>query len=201
MKMKLHKIRLLFIAVIIISCNAERKAMKPYNKVLLDPLNEFKDLKKQALADICAKHFPIEVETIIKDSIVEKVVTSTQYDTIRLANNIYLKRVDTIYIDRWKTKEIIKKDTVENYKLKKEISQLNNNLFDLETAYKITKNNEQKLLAENKQLKDNTKNLNYLLGCIWDLTKWWVIIIVALFLGFKLVRSTNIISLIKGFIK
>lgn len=185
----------------LMACSAEKKALKPYNKVLTDKDTSFGKLKLQAVSDICDKYFPIEVKTITKDSIIETTVYATKFDTLIVGDTFYITKIDTLIKEKFTTKEITQKDTVENYRLKQIISQLNNNLFDLDTTYKYCKASEIKALNEVKELKEKSKNISYLLGCIWDLTKWWLILILGSFLGFKLITKTNIISLIKRFIK
>lgn len=186
---------------ILMACSAEKKALKPYNKVLTDRDTSFGKLKIQAVSDICDKYFPIEIKTITKDSIIETTVYATKFDTLIVGDTFYLTKIDTLVKEKFTTKEIIKKDTVENFRLKQVIDQLNNNLFDCDTAYKYCKASELKALNEIKELKAKSKNISYLLVCIWDLTKWWLILIVGLFFGFKLITKTNIFSLIKGIVK
>lgn len=118
----------LFFAVLT-SCNAEKKALKPYKAVNSDVDTNYHEKKKELISRVCAVNFPIQEKTIVKDSITTKIVRVQDNNLInklkaQLAkgcptvniDSLYNEfPMDTIYVDRFHTKTITQKDTIELY--------------------------------------------------------------------------------------
>jgi len=136
---KQMKINIVYSAIVLVlvaimcgalfSCNTEKKALKPYIKVATDTDTTFKAKKIELISRVCAVNFPIEVKTIIKDSIRTKIV---KVQDIKLINDLKAKLakgcptlnidsiyenlpLDTLYVEKWKVKETTVKDTIAIY--------------------------------------------------------------------------------------
>ena len=67
-------IALLIFMIGLQSCNSEKKALKPYKEVNSDVDTSYKAKKIELISRVCAVNFPIEIKTIVKDSITTKIV-------------------------------------------------------------------------------------------------------------------------------
>lgn len=156
---------LFVIALAMCSCNAEKKALKPYKAVNSDVDSSFKAKKKELIARVCAVNFPIEIKTIKIDSVVNRIVKVTDnalinklkaqlakgcptlnIDSILNDNAI----VDTIYIDHYHTTTSTVKDTVGSYFKAQIENELRGKVNDL-TAENT---------SLNKHISDITNDLN-----------------------------------------
>lgn len=104
----------ILLAIAISSCNPLNKA---YNKVAADIPASVEN--KTKLVPWFMFHFPTNEKTIIKDSIVHDFIESVKYDTVTVQkeNEVYkyLYKVDTLVVERIKTKTTIVKDTLGNF--------------------------------------------------------------------------------------
>jgi len=190
-------IALLIFLIGLQSCSSERKALKPYKAVNSDVDTSFKAKKIELISRVCAVNFPIEIKTIVKDSITTKIVRVQDNNLVNklkaeLAkkckdiniDSIYnLLPFDTIYIDHYKTKTVTQKDTLSLYNMGVENS---------------------RLVYYNKQLKgiidDNNKdieklNKNLKLADKWRIRCFIIMALIICYFGIKVfnfVRSFNI---------
>jgi len=146
------------------SCNAEKKALKPYKAVNSDVDSSYKEKKKDLISRVCATNFPIEIKTIVKDSITKKIVRVQDNSIInklkaQLAkgcpainiDSIYNELpFDTIYIDHYHTKTVTQKDTLSLYNMGVENSRLT--YFNMQLKSVIEDNN--------KDIEKLTNNVN-----------------------------------------
>ena len=131
-------IALLIFMIGLQSCNSEKKALKPYKAVNSDIDTSFKAKKIELISRVCAVNFPIEIKTIVKDSITTKIVRVQDNNLVNklkaeLAkkckdiniDSIYnLLPFDTIYINHYNTKTVTQKDTLSLYNMGVENSRL-----------------------------------------------------------------------------
>ena len=134
----IKKILTAIIVIVVVSCNAEKKALKPYKAVNSDVDTSYKKKKIDLISRVCAVNFPIEIKTIVKDSITTKIVRVQDNNVInrlkaQLAkgcptiniDSIYNELpFDTIYIDHYHTKTVTQKDTISLYNMGVENSRL-----------------------------------------------------------------------------
>jgi hypothetical protein len=127
----IKKILISIIVIVVVSCNAEKKALKPYKAVNSDVDTSYKAKKIELISRVCAVNFPIEIKTIVKDSITTKIVRVQDNNLVNklkaeLAkkckdiniDSIYnLLPFDTIYIDHYHTKTVTQKDTISLYNM------------------------------------------------------------------------------------
>lgn len=181
-------IALLIFMIGLQSCSSERKALKPYKAVNSDIDTSFKKKKIELISRVCAVNFPIEIKTIVKDSITTKIVRVQDNNLVNKLKAELAKKCkdinidslynampfDTIYIEHYNTKTVIQKDTTGNY-----FRQLN------EDALRTTNNT---LNAENtslnKHIEDITKDLNeakkqsnkwkwrFIIACMAFISSW-----------------------------
>lgn len=169
----------LFIAVFT-SCNAEKKVLKPYKAVNSDVDTSFKEKKKELISRVCAVNFPIQEKTIIKDSIRTKLV-KVQDNTLinklkaQLAkgcptiniDSIYNELpTDTLYVEKWRIKEVTQKDTQTLYNMAKTNDELHSKVNTLEADK----------TSLNKHIEDITSDLN-------KANKWKLYFFLLLFAG------------------
>lgn len=192
-------------------CSAEKMALKPYKKVAADSDLPRSQAKRNILAGILAAEFPILEITKEKDS----VVTLHKKDSLAIANQIRSIKAlndriaalniskpkgcppcpyidvdsilndcptDTIYVDRWHSKETTKHDTISNWLKANELE-----------AYKLTAAQLQFNLTnktnEFNDLKAYTKTWSYLGNEAWDKLKWWLLGLVILYVGYRILKS------------
>lgn len=120
------------------SCSAEKKALKPYKAVNSDVDTSYKAKKIELISRVCAVNFPIEIKTIVKDSITTKIVriqdnnlvNKLKAELAKKCKDINIDSIynelpfDTIYIDHYHTKTITQKDTLSLYNMGVENSRL-----------------------------------------------------------------------------
>lgn len=125
-------------AIILISCSAEKKALKPYKAILNDTDTSFKEKKKDLGGRYCATNFPIEVKTIVKDSVVNRIVKvqdtkeinrlksllAIGCPTINIDSIYNLLPLDTLFIEHYNTKTITQKDSFQLRENQKQIAAL-----------------------------------------------------------------------------
>ena len=179
------------------SCNAEKKALKPYKAVNSDVDSSYKEKKKELIARVCAINFPIQEKTIIKDSIRTKIVrvqdnnlvNKLKAELAKKCKDINIDSIynelpfDTIYIDHYHTKTVTQKDTlslynmgVENSRLVYYNQQLKNVIYD-----------------NNKDIEKLNKNLK--LADKWRIRCFILMALIICYFGiktFNFVRSYNI---------
>lgn len=183
---------IVFIVVLLQSCSSERKALKPYKAVNSDVDTSFQAKKKELISRVCAANFPIEVKTIIKDSIYTKLVKVQDKTEINRLKYLLAQKckevnidsiynalpLDTIYIYNTKTKQVTIKDTIANYQLSKQISILQNDLNKTNAAILIEQS---KVNIANDKV-DRFKALrNY-----WRVRFFVLLICVITFVGLKI---------------
>jgi hypothetical protein len=150
-----------------VGCNAEKKALKPYKAVNSDVDTSFKDKKKELIARVCAVNFPIETKTIVIDSTKTKVVKVTDNAAInrlkQLLKDCASKPInidsiynslplDTVYVDKYHTTTITKKDTVNNWRTANEIQALQNEKMLLNATLNAKIDDYNKEVTTNKGL-------------------------------------------------
>jgi FtsZ-binding cell division protein ZapB len=120
------------------SCSSEKKALKPYKAVNSDVDSSYKEKKKELIARVCAVNFPIEIKTVVKDSIRTKIlrvqdnnlVNKLKAELAKKCKDINIDSIynelpfDTIYIDHYHTKTVTQKDTLSLYNMGVENSRL-----------------------------------------------------------------------------
>ncbi|MFY8004407.1 MAG: hypothetical protein ACOVNR_06165, partial [Chitinophagaceae bacterium] len=136
--------------ILVVGCNAEKKALKPYKAVNSDVDTSFKDKKKELISRVCAANFPIEIKKIKYDSIVYKnvrVVDNTKINLLkkeveRLKNSIPNVNTDSLYqsfydsvlndlpeckqVEHYQKSDETKKDTISLFNMAKDNSELHN---------------------------------------------------------------------------
>jgi hypothetical protein len=181
------------------SCNAEKKALKPYKAVNSDVDSSYKEKKKDLISRVCATNFPIEIKTIVKDSITTKIVRVQDMNVInklkaQLAkgcpeiniDSIYNELpFDTIYIDHYHTKIITQKDTLSLYNMGVDNSRLT--YYNLQLKSNIDDNNKE-IEKLNKDLTSDKKLINK-----WKFNFWILFILIICYFGIKA------FNFIKGF--
>lgn len=122
------------------SCSSERKALKPYVKVATDTDTSYTSKKRELISRVCAVNFPIEIKTIVKDSIVNKVVKVQDKTEINRLKNLLAKGCPTINIDS--IYEALPLDTliVERWRIKETTVTDSNKLFRINSVLDITRN-------------------------------------------------------------
>lgn len=187
-------IALLIFMIGLQSCSSERKALKPYKAINSDVDTSFKAKKIELISRVCAVNFPIEIKTIVNDSITTKIVRVQDNNLVNklkaeLAkkckdiniDSIYnLLPFDTIYINHYNTKTVTQKDTLSLYNMGVENS---------------------RLVYYNQQLKnvidDNNKDIekNLKLADKWRIRCFIIMAIIICYFGIKVfnfVRNFNI---------
>jgi len=181
------------------SCNAEKKALKPYKAVNSDVDSSYKEKKKDLISRVCATNFPIEIKTIVKDSITTKIVRVQDINVINKLKAQLLKGCpeinidsiynelpfDTIYIDHYHTKIVTQKDTLSLYNMGIENSRLT--YFNVQLKSVIDDNNKE-IEKLNKDLTINKKLINK-----WKFNFWLLFIIIFCYFGFK------VFNFVRGF--
>lgn len=191
---------LMALALILIafnSCNSEKKALKPYKQVASDIDTNYQDKKMQLIAKVCNDKFPIEVKTIIHDSVTTKYVKVEDNAAIAnlkalLANcgskidlDSFLNEnmlIDTLYIDHYHNSETTKRDTIYNWRKANELEAYK------QTAYQLQFNLTNKT-SEFNDLKAYTKTWSYLGNEAWDKLKWWLLGLIILYVGYRILKS------------
>lgn len=205
----------LILIIALQSCNtlkrAEAKALKPYVVVLSDVDTGFKKKKQDLLAAIVDAKMPNKPKKetitkylpgatkIVKDTAgllklanyYEKqlqgkiCVTGKQLDSIISFNRLEpttIYKTDTIYNGEKET--II--DTTGNYYKNQELILLRKNYNECESDMG-------RLIKASKELLDKQNNWSYsaklFFGNTWDAIKWWLLGIVLLYGGYKLLKS------------
>lgn len=134
----IKKILIAIIVIVVVSCNAEKKALNPYKEVNSDVDTSYKAKKIDLISRVCAVNFPIEIKTIVKDSITTKIVRVQDNNVINRLKSELAKGCptinidsiynelpfDTIYIDHYHTKTVTQKDTLSLYNMGVENSRL-----------------------------------------------------------------------------
>jgi len=185
----------IFLSILFSSCNAEKKALKPYKQVNSDVDTSYIQKKRELISRVCAANFPIEIKTIIKDSITTKVVKVKDNNEINRLKTLLAKGcptinidsiynalpLDTIYVERLKVTHSVVKDTITNYQLSKQIGVLQNDLNKANAAILIEQSmvtiaNE--YIAKFKALRD-----------FWRVRFWILLICVVTFVGIKIVAK------------
>ena len=147
----------ILLAIAISSCNTLNKA---YNKVAADIPASVEN--KTKLVPYFMFHFPNNEKTIIKDSVVHDFIESVKYDTVTVQkeNEVYkyLYKVDTMVVERIKTKTTTVKDTLGSFARQLEFERImkENNAKDAQISIlnaKLTNSIE----AENKANKRAAK--------------------------------------------
>lgn len=177
----------LFVILIIFSisagCNAERKLLRPYKAVNSDVDTSYKAKKKELIARVCATAFPIEIKTITKDSIVNRIVkvqdnnlisklkkllqdcNTKTIDVDSILNNYAI--VDTIYIDHYHNTTSTIKDTIGNWRKANEIELLHNENILLNANLDAIKDDLKESEAHSKALqKERNKWRLYFFGLL-----------------------------------
>jgi len=181
------------------SCSAEKKALKPYKAVNSDVDSSYKEKKKDLISRVCATNFPIEIKTIVKDSINTKIVRVQDMNVInklkaQLAkgcpeiniDSIYNELpFDTIYIDHYHTKTVTQKDTLTLYNMGVENSRLTYYNLQLKSVIDDNNNDIEKL---NKDLTNDKKLINK-----WKFNFWLLFILIICYFGFK------VFNFVRGF--
>lgn len=179
------------------SCSSEKKALKPYKAVNSDVDSSYKDKKKELIARVCAVNFPIEIKTVVKDSIRTKVVrvqdnnlvNKLKAELAKKCKDINIDSIynilpfDTIYIDHYHTKTVTQKDTLSLYNMGVENSRLT--YYNLQLKSNIEDNNKD-IEKLNKDLKLSDK---------WRIRFFILMAIIICYFGiktFNFVRSYNI---------
>lgn len=200
-------VMLLCVMVLMQSCSSEKKALKPYKAVVADVSEDYKEKKLELIAKKCNDVFPVKVQTIIKDSIVTKVMKVQDNAKInqlkKLLEKCNSKEInidsiyntlpfDTIVIERWRTKESVIKDTIANYRLAVENGRLKDS-FALYSANFISCQKDYKeLQLENETMIINESKLGYsaklFFGNLWDSIKWWLLAIAVLYGIYRLLK-------------
>jgi len=181
------------------SCNAEKKALKPYKTVNSDVDSSYKEKKKELISRVCAINFPIEIKTIVKDSINTRIVRVQDMNVInklkaQLAkgcpeiniDSIYeALPFDTIYVDHYYTKTVTQKDTLSLYNMGVDNSRLT--YYNLQLKSNIDDNNKE-IEKLNKDLTSDKKLINK-----WKFNFWILFILIICYFSFK------VFNFIKGF--
>jgi len=179
------------------SCSSEKKALKPYKAVNSDVDSSYKDKKKELIARVCAVNFPIEIKTVVKDSIRTKVVrvqdnnlvNKLKAELAKKCKDINIDSIynilpfDTIYIDHYHTKTVTQKDTLSLYNMGVENSRLT--YYNLQLKSNIEDNNKD-IEKLNKDLKLSDK---------WRIRCFILMALIICYFGiktFNFVRSYNI---------
>jgi hypothetical protein len=193
----INKILISIIIIAIVSCNAEKKALKPYKAVNSDVDTSYKAKKIDLISRVCAVNFPIEIKTIVKDSITTKIVRVQDNNIInrlkaQLAkgcptiniDSIYNELpFDTIYIDHYHTKTVTQKDTLSLYNMGVENSRL---VYYNQQLKNVIDDN-------NKDIEKLNKNLK--LADKWRIRCFILMALIICYFGiktFNFVRSYNI---------
>ena len=179
------------------SCNAEKKALKPYKAVNSDVDSSYKEKKKELIARVCAINFPIQEKTIIKDSITTKIVriqdnslvNKLKAELAKKCKDINIDSIynelpfDTIYIDHYHTKTVTQKDTLSLYNMGVENSRL---VYYNQQLKNVIDDN-------NKDIEKLNKNLK--LADKWRIRCFILMALIICYFGiktFNFVRSYNI---------
>jgi len=142
---------------LLFSCNPLKKA---YNKVAANIPASIEH--KAQLGGWVAFHFPTQEKTIIKDSIVHDFIESVKYDTVTIQkeNEVYkyLYKVDTLVVERIRTKTTTVKDTLGNFARQLEFDRIikENNAKDAQISIlnaKLTNAIEAERKANNRAVK------------------------------------------------
>lgn len=201
----------LLILFIFSGCSAEKRQLKPYQKVASDANLPRSQAKRNILAGILAAEFPILEVVHEKDSIVtvhkndslaienQKKNIKTLNDRIALLNKNKPKNcppcpfvnidsilndcpTDTIYIDRWHSKETTKHDTINNWLKGNELEAYKQTAAQLQ--FNLTNKTN-----ELNDLKAYTKTWSYLGNKAWDKLKWWLLGLIILYVGYRILKS------------
>lgn len=179
------------------SCNAEKKALKPYKEVNSDVDTSFKAKKIELISRVCAVNFPIEIKTIVKDSITTKIVriqdnnlvNKLKAELAKKCKDINIDSIynelpfDTIYIDHYHTKTVTQKDTISLYNMGVENSRL---VYYNQQLKNVIDDN-------NKDIEKLNKNLK--LADKWRIRCFILMALIICYFGiktFNFVRSYNI---------
>ena len=179
------------------SCNAEKKALKPYKAVNSDVDSSYKEKKKELIARVCAVNFPIEIKTVVKDSITTKIVRVQDNNLVNKLKSELAKKCkdinidsiynelpfDTIYIDHYHTKTVTQKDTISLYNMGVENSRL---VYYNQQLKNVIDDN-------NKDIEKLNKNLK--LADKWRIRCFILMALIICYFGiktFNFVRSYNI---------
>jgi len=162
------------ILTLLFSCNTLKKA---YDKVALDAYMP-KVENKEKLIPYFNLNFPTKEKTIIKDSLITKVIESKVYDTItEIKNNEiykYIYNTDTLVFEKVRTVKITVLDTLGNYQR----AALYNAANDSLKAYKAKYLDASKLVSELSK----PKTIGYHFaegGKMFLKAYWWLILLVA----------------------
>jgi len=164
---------ILFLAAIIglQSCNAEKKALKPYKAVNSDVDTSFKAKKIELISRVCAVNFPIEIKTVVKDSIRTKIVKVQDNNLVNKLKQQLAKGCptinidslynelpfDTIYVDHYHTRTVTQKDTLSLYNMGVENTRL---VYYNQQLKSIIDNNNKDIEDIAKDLKEAKKQRN-----------------------------------------
>ena len=176
------------------SCNAEKKALKPYKTVNSDVDSSYKEKKKELISRVCATNFPIEIKTIVKDSINTRIVRVQDMNVINKLKSQLAKGCpeinidsiynelpfDTIYIDHYHTKTITQKDTLSLYNMGVENSRLT--YYNVQLKSVIDDNNKE-IEKLNKDLTSDKKIINK-----WKFNFWLLFILIICYFSFKVFK-------------
>lgn len=146
------------------SCSSEKKALKPYKAVNSDVDTSYKEKKKELIARVCAVNFPIEIKTVVKDSIRTKVVrvqdnnlvNKLKAELAKKCKDINIDSIynilpfDTIYVEHYNTKTVTQKDTFTLREMAKSNDELHSKVNTLNAEN----------VSLNKHIEDATKKLN-----------------------------------------
>lgn len=195
----------------------EKKALAPYIAVATDIDENFAEKKLELGSRYCETHFPSEEKTIIKDSIITKYVRiadnalinrlkaqiaaiKTTQPNVNL-DSLYSNFYDSVLLDlppckevnHYKSNNVKYKDTIALFragvlieKLKIDTNILSGRVNYYNAQYTLEKE-KTALYAKSE------KSISYLAGklaiVIWDKIKWWLLIAIIIFGGYKLLRG------------
>lgn len=164
---------------LIFGCNPLNKA---YNKVAADAYLP-KVENKEKLIPYFNLNFPTREKTIIKDSLITKVIESKVFDTItEIKDNEvykYIYNTDTLVFEKVRTVKTTVLDTLGNYLRNAEFNAANDSLKAYKDKYTL-------VITKLKNVEDNLKNVGFVsklfFSTLWNIVKFPLILIVIAFI-------------------
>lgn len=155
---------------------------KAYNKVAADAYLP-KVENKEKLIPYFNLNFPTREKTIIKDSLITKVIESKVFDTItEIKDNEvykYIYNTDTLVFEKVRTVKTTVLDTLGNYLRNAEFNAANDSLKAYKDKYTL-------VITKLKNVEDNLKNVGFVsklfFSTLWNIVKFPLILIVIAFI-------------------
>lgn len=167
------------VLALLFGCNPLNKA---YNKVAADAYLP-KVENKEKLIPYFNLNFPTREKTIIKDSLITKVIESKVFDTItEIKDNEvykYIYNTDTLVFEKVRTVKTTVLDTLGNYLRNAEFNAANDSLKAYKDKYTL-------VITKLKNVEDNLKNVGFVsklfFSTLWNIVKFPLILIVIAFI-------------------